>query len=404
MFIVFVIFIHNLLACEIKNITGADFAKQRQDLYSSSEQGVRIAYGGLKSANSNFGLGAVNATMNIFEKDLCSHLPKGSEVYKTDFKGYFVKCNDCTQVNEVVRVIKPGLLPDGVTRLTTTSVEAPSFKEGYVRARVINEYGDVGANLSQFINDEFKTAIDDMRPEMISPDFEKEFSKAIEKYRKGGDFNMDLKMERLIKALDVLGEVPFANSNNIDEELMAALNSNEKISSAQTGDDLFIVIKENGQVNKVIGADARGLGVLNISSRLEVIANSIAQGEEISSIDKLYELSLKSIERADNLMEASMQRYDEIIRAEILSNPNLNIETNIANAHQKYTQLALDDPDLMEMRAAALSNCGADHQKIMNRITAIHNRIKLMEAQGVQGYFGASCLGAQYWLLKHGFE
>lgn len=230
--------------------------------------------------------------------------------------------------NQVVSEAKPGLLPDGETRLTTTNVEAPSFKEGYVKARVINEYGDVGDDLAKFINDEFKSAISGMKDQMSSADFDKTFSKAIENYRKENTFDMDPKIVRLIKALDILGEVPFANSNNIDDELMAALTSSEQISTAQTGDDLFIVLKEEGEVRKVIGADARGLGVLNISSRLELIANSFENGEEITSMDKLYELSLESIEQADDLMEA----------------------------------------------------------------------------HGVQGYFGASCLGAQYWLLKHGFD
>lgn len=400
--IILSLFLYKAWACEVLNLTGSEFATQRQELFTSNDSGIRIAFNGIKGANSQFGLGAVNATMESFERDMCRQLPQGSKVYKTDFKGYFVKCDNCEDVSEKLRAATPGLLPDGKTRLSTTNVIADSFKEGYVKARVINEYGSVSGDLTEFINKEMKETFTETANLRAEPDFNQKFREAIEKYRKGKVSEIDPRMQRLIKALDVLVEVPFSSSNNIDEELLKALNDPSKIASAQTGDDLYIVIKDNQNVSRVIGADAKGLGVMNISSRLEVLERVFGSENKIESIEHLYSLSIESIQKADEVMENSMKEYERILRNEIERYPNMDLDTNISNAHQIYLNKALEDPNLMEMRSASLSDCRGSHQSLMNRITAIHNRLKMMEAHGVKGFFGSSCIGAQYWLLKHG--
>lgn len=392
-----------LWCCEVKNITGDDFQSERSNLFNSRDSGVRIAYNGIKAANTQFGLGAVNSAMEAYEKNLCRNLPKGTQVYKTDFKGYFFKCNsNCEEMNSIIKTIESPVLPDNKMRLSTTSVSSGSFKEGYVKARAVSEYGEVGDNFINFVNDEIRASLDDLGDKIHKKSFKSELAKDIELYRKSKLDDIDPKMLRLIKSMDVLVEVPYSNSNNIDDELKRALNSNTKVSSAQTGDDLFIVVKDGKDVSKVIGADAKGLGVLNITSRFDNILERHKNNKNIDDIDALYELSLNSIKDADETMEKSMQLYEKLIREEVLNYPDRELEVSIGMAHKRYNHLALEDVNLMEMRAGALSNCGKDPQEIMNKITAIHNRLKVLESNGIKGYFGRSCLGAEYWILKHG--
>jgi len=391
-------FLMNGYACVVTNITGDNEKAIRQQVFNSKYEGVRIAYSGIKEANAAFGLGAVNTAMESFEKDLCEKLPQGTKVYKTDFKGYFIRCAEqCSNtVSKLDEVMAPSL-ENSEQKLNFTKVRANSFREGYVKARVMSEYGDTGDELISFINKELSESIDGL--DIKSDEFKLSLSKSIELYRKGKVDQIDKKHLRLIKSLDVLLEVPYSNSNNIDQELETAMNKNSKITSAQTGDDLFIIIKEGDQVSKVIGADAKGLGVLNIMSRLESLSDN---QEAFQSIDDVYDLSINSIKDADLIMDQSMKTYESIMKEEILNYPARDMELSIGIAHRKYEQMAAENQSLMSMRAGALTNCGKDPKVVMNQITAIHNRLKTLESSGITGYFGNSCLGAQYWLLKNG--
>jgi hypothetical protein len=76
----------------------------------------------------------------------------------------------------------------------------------------------------------------------------------------------------------------------------------------------------------------------------------------------------------------------------------------IRAAHDKYVALTDLDPELMQIRAGALDDCGKDPKVIMNRVTAIHNRLKLMEKANINGFYGMSCLGTEYFLRLSGLK
>ena len=392
-------------SCDLVNLTGSDKIAQRKAITASSDQGVRIAFNGVKSANTEFGIGGVNTTLEAYEKKLCEKIGKGQTLYKTDFKGYFVKCNtNCNEVNKKIQSIEPPKYPDSKKSLSTSNVIADNFKEGYIKARVKHEYGDPGENLSQFIDKEFKASLDAVKDLRKSKDFNSSLEKAIELYRKDKVSEIDPKLLRLVKSLDVMAEIPFVNSNDINKELDEALNKETRVSSAKTGDDLFVIIKNGDEIEKVVGADARGLGVLNISSRLEFIENYYLNNDQLKSTDDLIEISTKAIFKADTLMDKSLSTYEEILSNQIRLFPHVSLDENIALAHNKYIKAQKLDPELMDMRSGAIDDCGKDKTKILNRITSIHNRLKLFESAGIDGFFGSSCIATEYWLIKKGFK
>lgn len=389
-----------LYACEIVNLTGETQVEARKALINSHKPGVRIAYSGLKSANASLGLGGVNKLMERYEKDLCAKLPKGSRVLKTDFKGYFVECSgSCQDMARLAKTISPS-----TSKLGVSVVEANSYSEGYIKARVVNEYGVRSGTLSEFIDEEVKDSLRGIQEVRKSPAFERQFKEAIELYRKDKIENIDPAMLRAIRAMDVMLETPFANSNNIDVELDKALRSKDKFSFAQTGDDLFVVMKNKGKVEKVLGADARGVGVLNIVTRLQEVEDYYKARDKLESVEDLTKLSNRALVNADDIMDKSLNTYKDFLYKAIHEHPERALDESIAFAHNQYLKLANSDHNFLEIRAGALTDCGGDRLEIMNRITAIHNRLKDFEAKGLNGYFGSSCIGLEYWLIKNGLK
>lgn len=412
------------LACEIGNITGN--TAQRQGLFAKENlPGVRVGIGGMKDANGKYGLGKVNDSLSSYEKRLCQKLAatKGmsAKIVKTDFKGYYVTCSpmpSCLDgLEKTVAQVGAPELPEG-EKLQANSVKASNYSEGYIKARAVSEYPGKTSDFDSFVKEELeagiKEATGNSRLESVDPDDEKfmrQLSQNVENYRKKGIEAVDPKFRRLVKGLDNLMEVPFVNSNNIEEELDHALSgkgassaSDFKVSAAQTGDDLFVVIRQGDEVQKVVGADARGLGVTNMTSRYKELALAYSEGRPPAGVKDVMDLSGKAVERADASMDKSLGLYKKLVIEELEKGPGDSLDQAVKAAHDRYNEMAKTDPDLMAVRAGAINNCGSDQGKIMNRITAIHNRLKIMEAAGHDGVFGASCLGAEYLILKHGLS
>jgi hypothetical protein len=145
---------------------------------------------------------------------------------------------------------------------------------------------------------------------------------------------------------------------------------------------------------------------------------------------KVLTSSNEAIEKVNVDMERSMTAYSDSVD-KVLEQENLKLRGKtalpvvisdvgpikpviktldqvIASANNDYIeQIVREKPGsnvkLMEMRAGSVCNCdGQDIKVVMNRITATHNRLKLMEKAGYHGHFGTSCIGVEYWVRKLG--
>lgn len=454
---IFSIFIQIVFADCSKDVTdltkesNVDLRKQfieRSGDFVGTQNGVRIAFNGMKEMNNFHGLGGVNNSLgcvkeienadgtitkvNGYEGDLRDRLTSSDfkknnpnvdfKIYKTDFKGYFITCSpmpSCSSIisKEVSKVPSPTFPEIPAEKLEgkskpnffISSLEAESYREGYIRARAKDIYGEINLPLNEFIEQEMNEAIKEATgnsPDKVSlsPSFNEELRLNIDKFRTGGIESVDPKLRRLVNALDTLLETPFANADNIEEVLSDAVDSNNRIATAQTGDDLFVVIKDKNGVEKIIGADARGLGITNMTTRLDEFVSRAQSGRVLSTVDDIYDLSVKAMNKADDIMEKSLSTYNSLLKAELADPRGRSIDQMIKSAHDNYHQLSSRDPNYMQIRAGAINDCGNHPKKIMDRITAIHNRLKLMEKANIEGFFGMSCLGTEYFLRKAGLK
>lgn len=409
----------------VSNMTGKDAVSSRQALFSNNNlPGVRVGIGGMKEANGKHGLGMVNAALSAYEASLCQKISgiEGvrAEINKTDFKGYYLTCSpmpSCLAKLEQRAASVPVPKIEGSEALQTNIASASNYSEGYIKARAQAQYPNFREPFDAFIKEEMEAAmleatgkdsLSRLNPD--DPEFLERLSKNVERYRKSGEEAVEPQMRRLVKGLDNLMEIPFSNSNNIESELEDALAgknsvaaSGYRVSAAQTGDDLFIVVREGNDVRKVVGVDARGLGVTNMTSRYRTLAQAYRDGDNVAGAQYFMRISADAIVKADESMEKSLGLYQQVVLEELSrEGGSRDLDAAVKSAHDRYHQLAQNDPELMQARAGAINHCGADRDKIMNRITAIHNRLKVMEAAGYDGVFGASCLGAEYLILKHG--
>ncbi|OUR95413.1 hypothetical protein A9Q84_16395 [Halobacteriovorax marinus] len=441
-------FSYSAWCCEVVDITSEASVAFRQALIGNSDNsGVRVAFNGMKEMNNRHGLGGVNSSLDVYQKNLCNKLNSSEfkksnpnvnvKITKTDFKGYFITCTPKSTCGGAIEVAvskvpkprfpdlspqklselkaKPGYLPDSEVFNIFTS-EGANYQESYIKARAKATYTNVTEPLHEFIDKEMKQGISratsSMGLEAQDPKFMSKLSKEIEVFRSTGMGDVDKNFKQLINGLDSLMETPFANSDDIEKELSRAFTAKNSAnalgystSTAQTGDDLFIVIKKGDGVEKIVGADARGLGVTNMTTRLtEYLSVTGGGASGFKSMTEVFKTSKGAMLKADKLMEKSLSTYNDIIVKELKNANAKGIDHILGIAHEKYAKMVELDPELMQIRGGAIDDCGPDNKLIMNRVTAIHNRLKLFEKAGLDGIFGASCLGTEYLLRLRGLK
>ena len=432
LFLLTFFFVSSTHACLI-DLTDQAQAVARQTLFNNSNApGLRIGWSGMKELNKRFGLGGVNSVVANYESSMCNHFNSpefrqahpGLEVriQKTDFKGYYLECTPTSSCRDIVeRQFRQNLIPnprfeDG-TIFENNIVRANNYQEGYIRSRMAGVYPDErmnASNLSEFIDTEMRAAITQAsgRSNVSTLDtgnteFMQRLAQNVDNFRTTGIESVDPNFRRLVLGLDTLLEIPFTNSNNIENDLDVALRGGRpvgsyEVSSAQSGDDMFVIIQRDDQLVRVVGADAKGLGVENMTSRLAEFVSQTG-GDGIDSMDDISSLSMRAIERADSRMSLSFHRYEEILGNQ-LRDTTANIDQALLRAHEIYSHEAQSNPELMTIRAGGISGPQASNQTIMNRITRIHNNLKTMEAAGISGHYGTSCLSTEYWLLRMGLQ
>lgn len=401
-----------LWACQISNLTDQAMVNERIKLFEDNKNpGVRLAITELKSANKKFGLGSVNTAIDSYEKRLCDAFKKNKlevKVVKTDFKGYFIQCspmpNCLSQVESVTRNI-PGPNPGKGEILPMKSAQASNYREGYIRARIQESYPDAKGSLPEFIQKEIDQGIKEAK--QAGGNTEAKLLANIDLYRSKGEEAVDPAFKRVVRGLDQLLETPFASANNIDHELDQALKGAGKkvgayqVSTALTGDDLFVVIKSGDKIEKVIGVDARGLGSMNMLTRYQEFLKLQNGKGQLDSMDKVFDLSQGAMKQADHMMESSFKSFNQVLTEELAKGGTESLELRVQNAHLRYQELQKTNPNLMKMRSGFIAQCDGDRTQVMNRITAIHNQLKELEAKGIDEFYPTSCLGAQYLLLRN---
>jgi hypothetical protein len=423
-FIVFIcLFLtYTTLACSVVDLTDQSRASERSALFDNmNNPGVRLAWSGMKEMNKQFGLGGVNAVIANHERTICNRLASTAgvnvEILKTDFKGYYINCTPtpgCVDiVNRQISSITPPKFPNSEISFNTISTTASNYQEGYVQTRVIAEYPDFRPPLHEFIEREMNEATrlaKAAHPDISEAAFRELLSTNADIYRTDGIASVDQAFQRLVKGLDNLLETPFAGANNIENELLNAMRSTSsftrngyQVSSAITGDDLFIIVKKDGEIVKVIGSDARGLGVTNMMTRyIEYGAQASTNG--IRSMNDVFDLSMRAINRADSNMDTSLNRYFSLVEEELQKGQWSNVDEMIEAAHHRYHSMIEDGADMMVIRSGSIELCGSGQGCLMNKVTALHNRLKVLERLGVDLSYGASCLSIEYTLFLNGLK
>jgi hypothetical protein len=429
--------IENLAAKNEVNGVDVNVIARQKLIADHNNRGVRVAYNGVKDQNTLHGLGGVNNVLDVYEAGICNHFEGDFKkqnpnikvnIVKTDFKGLYVTCTPVGKCEDVVKKnmakapapVFPEPAEDKIKEFkskgkplpvfSTTNVIADSYSEGYIKARAANEYGKESTNLLADINHEMSEGLKEAtggKDIAKTQKFKDELAKNIEYARSGAGNKVDPKFNRLISALDTMMETPFAAADDVEKELEAILEKPDGVYTAKTGDDLFVVIKEKGEVKKIIGADARGLGVMNMLTRLDDYTDMQASGKtKFNSLEEVFGSSLNAMKEADKYMDKSMDKYNTILLEELekMKTDGRTYDQAIGEAHQRYIHETKLDPDLMEMRAGAIHNCGNEPKKIMNRVTVIHNKLKELEKAGIEGSFGTSCIGMEYLVRKAGLN
>lgn len=470
-FLIFITLFLNPLSygCKYDDISSANRSADRSAFIAKQNNpGLRISWKDMKQKNKDYLIGTVDKVVKSFEKQMCDKIVDAKfkrsnpgidiHITKTDFKGYYInclpkdRCRDIDLEGLTKKFSKPRFKPtkeiltEQIFEFTTAKGE--NYNDGYVKARVKDAYGDkydpkksVGEFLDKEIQSAIKTAtgLDDLNSEKIlDPRFMANLDVQINHFRAGDLDKVDDKIMPLIKALDSM-EIPFESSDNFDEALDNAMRSdNDGVSSelkrlkkgerytigrAQGGDDMTLVIKDkDGQIVKVVGADAKGLGLLNMTTRFEsYIKNFQDKRVETNTTNDLIRVSTEAINVADERMFSSMDAYHEIFEYNLNNSGTDDIDLIIRRSHEDYMALQFLDEQqleeidsiknlktkyskkgLMNMRAGAINACGLSKQCVKDRITTIHNTLKLMEKAGIDGHFGDSCIGTEYWARKLG--
>ena len=467
--LVIVLLSRESIACKYDDVSGAEQSFRRQAIINSPDNpGLRLAWKNMKQKNKDYLIGTVDEVVGLFESKMCDKFSNakfkkkhpGVDVLitKTDFKGYFITClprDRCKNIdlNAYAREMEKPIFKATKNRPTEevfdfTTSQGDNYNDGYVKARVLESYSgkyDPKTSVGEFLDKELKESIklatgsDDLSKLAVDdPAFMEKLQFNIGHYRAGDFAEVDENFRPLIKGLDSM-EIPFESSDNFDAALESAmksdvdgfesgdkkLSSNEKyvVSRAQGGDDMTLVIKDSkGQIVKVVGADAKGLGMMNMTTRYEAYLDNIKNSEvSTNTTNDLLRVSGEAINVADRRMFSSMDAYNEIFEYNLNNSGIADIDMIIRKSHEDYLALQFVDEadrakipslanlkvkigkeDLMQMRAGAMNACGLSKLCVKDRITTIHNTLKLMEKAGIDGHFGDSCIGTEYWARKLG--
>lgn len=460
----------SVFACKFENITGDDKESEtkRLDLFeNSSKPGVRFAWNNLKQMNQKYLIGTVDDIVQKFESEICDKIKSNQFerkypganilVQKTDFKGYFITCTPeerCKNIDleKKLSEIEPPSFPkqqgaEFPEKFNLTTASGDNYPESYMEARRKEKFPNSieKQNLAEFINQKLEEGIlkatgkpDIKLVDIKDPEFMTALETSIHYFRKNEFDKVDPKFLGLVEVLDLM-EIPFQGSNNFDAELTTALETSNKIPSekptnlyqldiARGGDDLIMVVKKDGIIEKVVGADAQGLGSVNMITRLESYLDYSQQNKPTSEISNLIQISSDALKKADEKMLNSMNAYEFILEYNLNYSGLTDIDQIIRLSHEDYLLLGTDNlldidstpslralnvklgatefqsvkTGLMRMRAGAINGCGVTNKCVKDRITNIHNTLKVMEQFGVEGHFGDSCIGTEYWARKFG--
>ena len=418
--------------CSFDNISGAERKSERDILMEDSDNpGVRVSINGLKVLNKTYKIGTVDDAIKLYGESICREIDKKNlasngdiKVMKTDFKGYYIVCDpvdscDTSKLKHTIQDIKVtiGAGTGNPTRISTSSIDANNYVEGYQKARIkaqdamlIDDF-DAETYLKKRMDDALMNLYGSealKKGFTLSPEESLKLDKYIDEFRLGNIKNIPSKYLDLIQTIDLM-ETPFQGSNNFEDELVKALESDidgldgnqKKIGSgkytvdiAKGGDDMILVIKEDGQVVKVVGADAKGLGKMNMLKRMQAYLNR-SEGESI------YSIAERGINAADDVMDKSMSGYIEKMQSALNNAKGKDIDEIIKIAFDDYHSDYIENGQ-MQMRTGAINSCGPGTKCVKDRITDIHNTLKLMEKAGIDGHFGDSCIGVEYWSRKLG--
>ncbi len=441
----FLLLIQSSFGCDVINLQDASRAAERTSFFETGGPGVRIAFGGMKNLNKIYGIGAVNNIVAEYQRRLCGQVDELAErgarltVRKTDFKGFYITCSgNCDNIEDALRSVEPPRFPNTTThspQLQINTATGSSYREAYILARINGSYPEFrsvagatpGVRLTDFINSEFTEAEGiaragydrDIARRGIS--FDDYLAQQVDLFRTGGSDAVNPQFRRLIQIVDHL-EIPFENSNDIGQELPRILGNFStppvetpegippySMRHAQTGDDLFLaVFDSNNHLVRILGADARGLGVVNITSRYQELRRSLRPNGAIqfNSVDDIITASRSGITGADTLMDESMNRYREIVE-HWLSAPSetgLTLEQRLGAAHEHF-RAELPENGLMDMRAGSICGCqGQSAETVMNRISGLHGQLKDLERAGINGHFGVSCIGLEFFINRYGLR
>ncbi|MBT3583633.1 MAG: hypothetical protein HN509_01895 [Halobacteriovoraceae bacterium] len=422
--------------CSYRNLTGTSktVAGDRTEIFENpNDPGIRLSWVGMKAVNKE-GIGKINKVIDGFESKLCDQFSSPEfksknpgvevKVNKMDFKGYYITCTPSpaclSTVTELTAKIPAQDVPNAANpknaKFELTSARAVNYQEGYIKSKVQVSYPDykVNQSLSEFIDKKLSAAVKEATGSDISKidlgdeTFKIKLRESIAAIRAGKGDSVDPKMKPLVQALDDLLETPFVGTNNLEKEMKAALETAEGatvkgkyvVSTAISGDDLFVIVKDkSGKVLKIVGADARGLGVTNMETRYNQVAE-LYKGKGIQSTQDILDLSSRAITDADLKMDGSIERYKKAILERLESAGPGGLDDALKAAHLDYHQLSTTDSKFMQMRTAMIPNCVPKNACILDSITATHNLLKEMEVRGIDGHFGDSCLGGAYWMRK----
>lgn len=428
--------------CNFENLTDDSLYEQRHKIFNDLENsGVRVAWQDMKKMNKDYLSGTVDTVVLEFEKSFCDNLETQEvkdrypganiEIKKMDFKGYYITCTPkekCLGIDLEARIerISPPKFPKTSKVLEAKTFEfvaakAENYQEGYIRARVkvgYPEYDGKNPELHTFIKNELDLSIREVfgisdlsQLENFDEQLKAELRHNLALFRSGnGAEEMDPKYKKIALALDVLMETPYAGSNNFHEELKKCINGTENktkrfsFCTAQSGDDMNIFVKKDGAITKVVAVDARGLGTLNMMKRLEEYVDYTQKGGNLNHMHDVFNVSNAAILKADEQMKFSMKEYVDNIKRSFDAAPHFDfdIDQTLRFSQDTYNNAQKGDHRLMQMRAGVIELCGDDTKCLLNRMTIIHNNLKLLENKDYNGHFGDSCVGTEYWVRKLG--
>ena len=115
---------------------------------------------------------------------------------------------------------------------------------------------------------------------------------------------------------------------------------------------------------------------------------------------EVFSIANKGIKKADNIMNNSMDSYVNTLKLSLQNSKELGIDLDqtLKLADSLYNLDHAAAPGLMQMRAGAIEIQDSDPKKLLNKMTVIHSNLKQLEKNGIDGHFGDSCIGTEYWL------